>query len=309
MKIITWNIRGFNSPLKQNGVINLMKKNKVDIFCILETKLSSENLEKLMNKKFSTWRQANNFEQHSAGRILVLWNSQKVQSQILGSKDQVIHCKVTCSVTSKCFAVSFVYGFNSIVARSPLWQELIDFSQISDPWLIIVDFNCVLSPDEKQNGVPVTAYGVKDINDCFCEAGLMDLNSSGCLLTWSKGNVRYKLDRALVNHKWLISGYNAHTEFQFPRVYSDHSSCIVSLFEDVNCGRRPFKFFNIWVNHENFREEINRAWDLNIRGFSQFRLMKKLQALKQPLRNLNSLHFSHISSRAEHAMEEVVEAQ
>ncbi|XP_057955482.1 uncharacterized protein LOC131149232 [Malania oleifera] len=224
-------------------------------------------------------------------------------------KDQVIRCKAKCLSTANSFALSFVYGFNSILARRGLWMDLTRFSHTHDPWLVLGDFNCVMSSEEKQNGVPATAYEVKDINDCFMEASLMDLNYTGFHFTWSNGNVWCKLDRAVVNHNWSNAGFITHTEFQFPGVYSDHSPCIVTLFEEINSGRRPFKFFNMWVNHDNFLEVIKKGWVLNVQGYAQYRFLEKLKGLKQPLRNLNSLHFSHITSRAEKAMEEVVKTQ
>ena len=41
MKIYCWNVRGLNSPLKQYEVVNLMKKNKLDVCGLIETKLAS----------------------------------------------------------------------------------------------------------------------------------------------------------------------------------------------------------------------------------------------------------------------------
>jgi exonuclease III len=39
MIIYSWNIRGLNNPLKQHEVVGLMKKCKMDICGLLETKL------------------------------------------------------------------------------------------------------------------------------------------------------------------------------------------------------------------------------------------------------------------------------
>ncbi|XP_057948353.1 uncharacterized protein LOC131144004 [Malania oleifera] len=223
---------------------------------------------------------------------------------------QVIHCHVVCSITANSFALSFVYGFNTIVLRRPLWENLIQYSlQTNSPWLAMGDFNCVLKADAKQNGVPVTNYDIKDINECFCDAGLSDLNSSSCYLTWTNGNAWCKLDRVVVNLNWINAGFVVHTKFHFPGLLSDHSSCNVSLFKEENYGKRPFKFFNMWVNHSKFQEVVRKGWDLDVQGHIPFRIVKKLQALKQPLRDLNALHFSHITARADKVVEEVMEIQ
>ncbi|XP_057951715.1 uncharacterized protein LOC131146240 [Malania oleifera] len=51
------------------------------------------------------------------------------------------------------------------------------------------------------------------------------------------------------------------------------------------------------------------GWEMEVQGWSQYKLVKKLQALKSPLRTLNSTHFSHISTRAENDMSELIELQ
>lgn len=61
MKIASWNIRGLNLPLKQNGVRNFMKQYDIDIMGVLETKLSQPKLERMMRNKFGSFMEINNF--------------------------------------------------------------------------------------------------------------------------------------------------------------------------------------------------------------------------------------------------------
>ncbi|XP_057972702.1 uncharacterized protein LOC131160839 [Malania oleifera] len=122
---------------------------------------------------------------------------------------------------------------------------------------------------EQENGVPITEYEVKDIRDCFHELGLSDLRSSGCFLMWTNGKIWCKLDRVVVNHYWHQAGYNA----------------------------------------QNFLSLVKECWDINIRGTEKYYFLKRLQALKRPLRMLNDLHYSHISTRAEKANSELLELQ
>lgn len=47
--------------------------------------------------------------------------------------------------------------------RQPLWENLHGIgSTLHDPWLLLSDVNSVLSPDDKQGGLPVTRYETKD---------------------------------------------------------------------------------------------------------------------------------------------------
>lgn len=91
MKIATWNIRGFNKPLKQNEVKTLIQKHTIDICGLLETKLNANRLDFVMRSKFAEFNQVNNFHLHGCGRMLVLWNPSKVDLQILDISSQMIH--------------------------------------------------------------------------------------------------------------------------------------------------------------------------------------------------------------------------
>jgi len=55
MKISSWNIRGFNMPLKQIGLRSFMKMQHVDIMGVLETKLNHGKLSQVLRFKFKDW--------------------------------------------------------------------------------------------------------------------------------------------------------------------------------------------------------------------------------------------------------------
>lgn len=65
----------------------------------------------------------------------------------------------------------------------------------------------------------------------------------------------------------------------------------------------------MWVQHENFRGLVEEYWSVPIRGTKQFILCRKLKLLKRGLRQLNSTHFAHISSKAEEARRKLKQAQ
>jgi len=305
-----WNIRGFSLPLKHNGVRHLIKEHKIDVLAILESKINKQKLDWIMKVKFPGWMQVNNFEQHDAGRIIVMWNPSKVGLINIGCSAQVIHCRISCLVSHRIVNMSFIYGLHSIVNRRPLWSNIVEFSlQSSLPWLLLGDFNNVLHAAERVNGVDVSTYEVRDFQDCCMSAGLSDLQSMGCYFTWSNNSVWSKLDRVLVNSQWWDAGFSGLAHFLPPGCLSDHSASIVSIFDQAVGRRRPFKFFNMWAEHEDFTSIVASAWNVNIEGYRQFSLCKKLSFLKGELKKLNLLHFSHISARAERASKVLKEAQ
>lgn len=90
------------------------------------------------------------------------------------------------------------------------------------PWLVLGDFNSVLSQDDKYNGEPVSSYEVSDFRASCSELGLSDLNYTGCHYTWSNGTVWTKIDRVLANPSWNNLQLTSHVHFQPPGAFSDH---------------------------------------------------------------------------------------
>jgi len=79
--------------------------------------------------------------------------------------------------------------------------------------------------------------------------------------------------------------------------FSDQSEGHIQIGSNRSPGRRPFKFFNMWVDHPDYAGLISEGWQSPVVGTSIFILCRKLKSLKSPLKTLNKLHFSHISER------------
>ncbi|KAL0431095.1 UNVERIFIED_CONTAM: hypothetical protein Sradi_0735500, partial [Sesamum radiatum] len=54
-------------------------------------------------------------------------------------------------------------------------------------------------------------------------------------------------------------------------------------------------------DHPEFLATVDEGWSLNVEGTAQFKLCRKLKALKNPLKAFNRLHDSHISVRVKEA--------
>ena len=149
---------------------------------ILETKLNTISVEDTMKRKFWDWNFSHNFASHNAGRILILWKFDKVTLSVLQSFAQLIHCSIFCKVTGKQFQVSYIYSLHSVMAIRSLWINLSNISAfLNCPWLLIGDFNSILSPKDRFNGVDISAYEMQDFVDCYSELGLRNLHRA----TWS----------------------------------------------------------------------------------------------------------------------------
>nr|TKS08435.1 hypothetical protein D5086_0000103160 [Populus alba] len=151
------------------------------------------------------------------------------------------------------FKATFVYGFNSITAKRLFGKGVKERELAMHPWLVLGDFNSLLSSSDKHNGEVVSAYEVSDFSDYCCCIGLSDVYLK--LACHTLGQTRNGLEFCSCCTLPLL----VH--------FSDHSPAAVKL--DLLC---------VWARPCTS-------------------LCRKLKLLKGPLKELNRLHFSHISER------------
>ncbi|KAK6119835.1 hypothetical protein DH2020_046430 [Rehmannia glutinosa] len=309
MGLKSWNVRGFNSPLTQDEVFRLIRDHALDVLGVLETKAKHQTLSKFVDSRLKGWLHCNNLNVANRGRIAIFWNPNSVSFDIIELLPQVIHAFITCKISGNRFLASFVYGVHLKADRRPLWANLVHTRTIySDPWLLLGDFNSVLKSDERRNGSVVSPHEIKDFEECCFELGISDLQFTGLFYTWTNMTVWSKLDCAMVDHNWILAGFNSRVEF-LPSGSSDHSPCVVSLFDIQSSGKTPWRFFNMLAEHQDFHQVVQDGWQSHYRGTTQFVLCQQLKGLKDNLKALNEKHFSHISSRAKNAKEKLKETQ
>jgi len=97
---------------------------------------------------------------------------------------------------------------------------------------------------------------------------------------------------------WSLAHFQVHVHFGNPGAFSDHSPAIIRLEPRHTKDKRCFKFFNIWAHHDSFLALVADKWNCyaHVR-FPMFILCKKLNHMKGHLKELNKLHFNHISER------------
>ena len=83
MKIITWNVRGFNASEKRGRIKQLLESIKGDIILLQETKLSEQFFDKTL-AKWTNWLSVH-VEGHGASRGLeILWNAKSIHGILIG---------------------------------------------------------------------------------------------------------------------------------------------------------------------------------------------------------------------------------
>lgn len=91
-----------------------MKKKKIDVCGLSETKLVSSKLQLMHKLRLKQWRVFSNVEATSVARIVVLWNPSTVNVDSIDSSPQALHLIIRNLETQFTCAANFVYVYNSV---------------------------------------------------------------------------------------------------------------------------------------------------------------------------------------------------
>ena len=123
------------------------------------------------------------------------------------------------------------------------------------------------------------------------------------MFTWCGGlNNRSKsrIDRFLISEDWEAH-FQGAIQVVLARLVSDHSSILLDG-GGMRRGPTPFRFENMWLKEEGFKEELKQWWEgIQVSGSASFILTEKLKALKLFLRSWNKEVFGQIDSKKQNA--------
>ncbi|GJQ92981.1 hypothetical protein Tco_0004120 [Tanacetum coccineum] len=130
----------------------------------------------------------------------------------------------------------------------------------------------------------------KDVNECVESIEVMDVQRAGLQFTWNqkpkgKDGILKKLDRVMANLEFQDSYVGAHAVLN-PYQISDHSPSVLTIPSLVKVKPKPFKFYNVTILNERFKEVVSEGSLKHVSGFHMFRVVKKLKGLKKPIRKL-----------------------
>jgi len=163
------------------------------------------------------------------------------------------------------------------------------------PWCVGGDFNEILYPFERSSGV-CPSNAMAEFRNFINQRALMDLPLRGGDFTWSRSGadpVASRLDRFFVSLDWE-EFFPKMVQKRLLRPFSDHFPiCLESLV--AARGKAPFRFENMWLEHEGFSDLISEWWgELQVQGFASYVVASKLKYLKEKLKVWNRVTFGDI---------------
>lgn len=287
----SYNVRGLNS--KVQFIRDFIKSNKINLIGLMETRVKKDIAKILSSEINRSFCWLDNYDYHFGGRIWIGFNKYFWDISVVAKSAQHITCKAFNKQSRVAFTISFIYGFNTGLARRGLWGELEHVSSIvgNSAWVLSGDFNVCLDVNEKVGGNIHWNRDMEEFRDFTLKLGITDLRFSGHLLTWWDCNCnspRYrKLDRVMINPGWMHLFDSSSATF-LNRGISDHSPAVTELGLAKCFLPKPFKFFNFLCGHNLFLPTVAKCWSTNIHGNPWFILTSKLKLVKQALKTLNS---------------------
>uniref|UniRef100_A0A803Q184 Reverse transcriptase domain-containing protein n=1 Tax=Cannabis sativa TaxID=3483 RepID=A0A803Q184_CANSA len=86
-------------------------------------------------------------------------------------------------------------------------------------------------------------------------------------------------------------------------VMSDHCSCVISIVVSERIGIKPFKFFNFWTEHPDFKKVVLESWYMPLRSMGLKALYFKLMRVKHRLKDFNRNTIGDIGRNYQEAKE------
>jgi exonuclease III len=247
LKLLSWNVRGLNDPKKRVVLKNWLRKWKVDVVCLQETKLDKVDgrvIHSIWGNRFAGWEVLNAV--NTAGGVLLLWDKRVVNRVDSKVGTFSVSCQWKSLIDGFEWVGTGVYGPNRDESRSELWDELSEVRhQWTQPWSIFGDFNVVRFPSERRGCVRINPAMV-DFSDFIEGFYLVDLPLNGGLYTWCNGLANpsmSRIDRVLVSTNWE-EHYPDVVQKLLPKPISDHNPVLLEA-GGMARGKCSFKFENM----------------------------------------------------------------
>jgi hypothetical protein len=256
---------------------------------------------------FSSWLQVPPVG--SRGGLFVTWKL-GFSSELLCLDQNHISCMVVSDPSPCSWLISCVYAPHTMQERNIFWANLTSLgSSFGGPWLLLGDFNAILSSVDKRGGRSFGSTSHFDFVDFVHSNALVDLGFVGNKFSWSnhrhgRNNIRERLDHGLANQGW-VHLYPNFLVNHLLAANSDHCLVLLSTNGTYRNIPKPFSFEAFWTRDQSSHGVVVGAWLADVEGSPAFSLSRKWNKTKEALKFWNIHHFGHIQTQMKTLMAEI----
>ena len=152
-------MRGVNDRSKRKVIKSVIRSQKVDLFCIQETKMqvmSEEVVRSLGPGRYLDWKALN--AMGTAGGVLICWDKRSLELLGVEEGQFSISCRFRNVGDGAIWVFTGVYGPCSKKDRECLWEEFGAIRGLwEEPWCLGGDFNTTLYQAERSRNGRITS--------------------------------------------------------------------------------------------------------------------------------------------------------
>jgi hypothetical protein len=308
MKILAWNCRGLARGPTIRALRALIRNHRPNILFLSETKVSSSHFQpSLFGLGFSAWLEVppSGFQ----GGLYLAWK-QGVDIEPVHLDKNYIACLVYSKPSHCPWLLSGIYAPRTSQRKEIFWFVLSSLgNSFGGAWLLMGDFNSILSAAEKSGGHKFRSSSHGNFVDFVHSNALVDLGFVGNKFTWSncrigRENIRERLNRGLANRNWVHLFPNALVN-HLPAFQSDHCPILISTTGSYRNLLKPFHFEAFWTWDQSSHSVVALAWLSKVEGSPTFFLSRKWKCMKNALKVWNQHHFGHIQHKIKVLMSDI----
>jgi exonuclease III len=180
--------------------MDLHRRLRPDVFFLSETHLTKARAVTI-KKKLGYDHMIESESDGRSGGLLMLW---KKELNVTSFSVHTNYLDIRIDEnTANAWRITGFYGEPSGERKHLSWDYLRDLhGMYALPWLVIGDFNEILSNSEKEGGNLRPQRCMQQFRDALTHCNLTDLGFLGDAFTWRRGRIRERLDRAVANQDW-----------------------------------------------------------------------------------------------------------
>eukprot|EP00253_Pinus_taeda_P035953 PITA_35953 len=302
MKLVSWNVRGLNSPIKLRMLKHMIKEEKPQMCFLQETKCNSSTLDSILSKAWPGCRAAAVDASGASGGLAIAWNTQAIAISNLHASHHFIQVTFHILGTNIHGNLSNVYFPQEAGGKTALLDtiEVLSNNRKHPLWIIGRDFNMITKLEEKIGGRNRLDPESSHFREFIQNASLIDMPFDNGTFTWSnrragRHQIASKLDRFLLLDNAVHLGGDFSAAI-LPHTGSNHWPIAIQWQRPGNPTRIPFRFKEFWLTHPSFKDMIKNIWTTFTppEGSKMFQLQQKLRFVKSQLKQWNRETFGDI---------------
>ena len=248
MKLISWNVRGFNGPGKYRMLKNMIQQEQPYIVFMQETKCNTNTLESILSKAWERCQAVTVDATGASGGLAIAWNNQHISLTNFHASHYFIQAMFHLIGTNIHGHLTNVYSPQESTQKIRQLEtlEILNAPRPYPLWITGGDFNMIRRLEEKLGGRRKLDKESNNFKDYIQHSGLIDLPFDNVIYTWnnkraSTQQIASRLDKFLIADNFVHLGGDVCASI-LPLASLDHWPISLQWKNLGKSNRRPFKF-------------------------------------------------------------------